>query len=538
MGFRPMASSQKNAAFFWLLLLLLASCSIPSFVASSFVTGSRTTTGTAFISHHRDGGTTRQLRGRTRQRSPWQHNNKSALRRQSAAATAEDHNSAYSDDAPITTGGVAKRGMSVTLASVYFTVMAAKCALPAALSLLTAASTGLTFAPTSPPQQAFPKLFFLSTLAIAAGKLVLGPLIDHLGGVLSLQIALSALALNLMVIANCQSFAVFAASWICVDFVFSSCWAACINAIHQSFSPERWPQQISNLAAASRVGNAVAFTFFASLLRYFGPRTKQAWRPIFAISSLLQILPIVLLTIFGKGESSTGPTAAPSRPVGLAATPPKKPSLTQSLATVRQELTRLDFWLHLISRSALMVYASFLLFVPSLLTHVYGATPAAAAQVGSIYALGCLLSVTVGSRVYAHLSHRTKFGTLAGLLSAATLASALQWGHMIETWTLSAASSAASFFLWGFAFAIPFYLPPSLYALERGGRESSATIADAFDVAGFALLAAFNGYVGGVAQQSIRGAWSSTFAMTTACAVTSLVALSWVSCREQPQPKR
>jgi hypothetical protein len=34
-------------------------------------------------------------------------------------------------------------------------------------------------------------------------------------------------------------------------------------------------------------------------------------------------------------------------------------------------------------------------------------------------------------------------------------------------------------------------IPPSLYALSRGGTESSATIADVFDIGGFALLAAF-----------------------------------------------
>lgn len=40
--------------------------------------------------------------------------------------------------------------------------------------------------------------------------------------------------------------------------------------------------------------------------------------------------------------------------------------------------------------------------------------------------------------------------------------------------------------------AIPFYLPSSMFALKRGGKDGSATIADAFDVCGFGLLAAFN----------------------------------------------
>ena len=50
-------------------------------------------------------------------------------------------------------------------------------------------------------------------------------------------------------------------------------------------------------------------------------------------------------------------------------------------------------------------------------------------------------------------------------------------------------------FLWGFSLAIPFYLPSSMFSLKRGGKEGSATIADAFDVCGFGLLAVFNGFV-------------------------------------------
>ena len=73
--------------------------------------------------------------------------------------------------------------------------------------------------------------------------------------------------------------------------------------------------------------------------------------------------------------------------------------------------------------------------------------------------------------------------------------------------------------------SLVFLVPPSLYALSRGGVKSSATIADVFDIGGFSLLAVFNGYVAGI-NHSTPAAWKPTFTVTTACSAISLVAVS------------
>lgn len=78
--------------------------------------------------------------------------------------------------------------------------------------------------------------------------------------------------------------------------------------------------------------------------------------------------------------------------------------------------------------------------------------------------------------------------------------------------------------VWGLGFAVPFYIPPSLFALKRGGVESSATIADVFDIGGFALLAAFNGFVAGIDHAS-KAAWIPVFLQTTIAAAISLASL-------------
>lgn len=417
------------------------------------------------------------------------------------------------------------RGMSIALAASYFTVMGAKCALPAVLSLLMSPKTGLTFSSSlGNAQLAFSRLLFLSTIAVATGKLLLGPVIDHFGGILSLKVALASLAGLLGIISFSQSFTIFAAAWILVDFIFSSCWAACINAIHQSFPKNEWPGHVANLAAAARTGNAAAFALFAYLLHHLESSIKQPWRIVFRVSSAVQLIPVLLLSFCGR--------PALSQTVGSVSIVPKKPSFRASVATLRNEASRLDFWLHLLSRSVLMVYASFLLFVPKLMTDAYHMSAAVGSQVGSVYALGCLLSVSTGSQFYARLGRKGQLRANIVLLGTAICSSMAQLAHMSGYWNLSPEASALSMFTWGLAFAIPFYIPPSLYALARGGTKSSATIADVFDVAGFGLLAVFNGYVGSISH-STPAAWIPTFRITTTCAAISLLALSLTGLREK-----
>jgi len=94
-------------------------------------------------------------------------------------------------------------------------------------------------------------------------------------------------------------------------------------------------------------------------------------------------------------------------------------------------------------------------------------------------------------------------------------------------------------FVWGFAFSLPFYLPSSLYALARGGRECSASIADCFDFVGFALLAFFNRYVASIEQHANPASWIGCFQLTTACSVIAMLTQSWaVYLEHHPNKKK
>lgn len=437
--------------------------------------------------------------------------------------------------------------MTAALFGTYFSVMGAKCALPSTLALVTSDESGLTLQNLdSTPQQIIAKVLTLSTFAIAIGKFFLGPIIDRYGGVLCLKVALSSLMGLLAIISATNSFKTFSIALVCIDFIFSSCWAACLNAVHHSFRQEQWSSCIGVLAVAARIGNASSFFFFASLLQWTQQRRitsggliGQSWRNVFWASALMQVFPLILLVAISRDKMNssihqnndlistandndeiTALSHAPDKNLPI----PSKPSIRKSLQTVKEESRTFTFWMHLLSRSCLMIIASFLLFVPSYMTNAFGLSSAASARVGSIYALGCLLSVSVGSKLFPMMTTRGKVISSIGSLGIVILVSVLQLLFISGSINISALGGTVSMFLWGVGFAVPFYIPPSLYALKKGGKESSATIADAFDFTGFLLLAAFNGFVAS-RQQEILSTWFVPFIILTVCGTISLVSL-------------
>jgi len=376
--------------------------------------------------------------------------------------------------------------MSMALFASYFTVMFGKCALPSTFALITSKDSGLVLQNANAiPQQILAQILTVSTIAIAVGKILLGPVIDKYGGVLSLKVALTSLLGSLLVISSTSSFRIFSIALICVDFIFSSCWAACLNAIHQSFSLEHWSSSIGLLAVAARIGNAAAFFFFSSLLQWSqqlpGDFVGQSWRNVFRAASLIQIIPIVLLMFAYKGVDDTivrnNLIEEENLPLSDAKSVsfPRRPSIRESIRTLRKESHTVAFWMHLLSRSCLMIVASFLTFVPSYMTNAFGLSNAAAAKVGSLYAIGCLISVSIGAKMFSTLNMRGKITSTICYLGTFILSSSLQLLHISGIMNISTLVGIVSFFLWGIGFAVPFYIPPSLFALKRGGKESSAT---------------------------------------------------------------
>ena len=423
-----------------------------------------------------------------------------------------------------------RAAIAMTLSLAYFTVMGAKCALPSVLPLLVdtgsrsdsgggGSTRGLIFTIHQDPTTSMQQMLTYSTLAIAFGKLLLGPIIDRNGGSTSLKVLLSLLMILFGSLSINSSYTTFAFVYIMIDFFFSACWPAAIHTIHEFFPSNEWGKLIGQLAMGARAGNAISFWLFAQILHFFQQtQTKQQqglflssswwnylqhqpWRPVFALSGLIQLIPLSLLFLWCRpkyryiDDIMTRPPLAPetlttttsTTTLGTTAimedatmgftnnegvnarmeTPPEHEQLQQqqqsntttnnanhnenhvvtgeqqqkqvsesssasttttttgSVAAVAmslssfsqtwkiviQEMQRLEFWFHWINRSVLMVYASILLFVPTILCQLYQTSSSFGSHVGSIYALGCLLAMLLGSQRYSTLATTTRTPT-------------------------------------------------------------------------------------------------------------------------------
>ena len=367
------------------------------------------------------------------------------------------------------------RGVSLSLFLTYLSVMCAKCALPTTLSILILPNSGLLHSNTGLTRHGMiSRLLALSTVAIAMGKLLLGPIIDTLGGVLSLQIALSTLLICLGCIGfgatTCPTLTTFACYWIIVDFAFSSCWAACVKTIRDTLPETNWVKEVGRLAMAARIGNALGFAFFASLLQWTitgvaAPSTAagsiEQWRWVYRAAALIQLIPLMMLTHYGSGITKKAMSTY-KRDDSVTTS-----RLNQSLSILRYQTLKPEFWLHLISRSIIMVLVSFLLFIPSFMAQCYGMTSSSSARVGSLFALGCLLSVSTlseksfpsagmittvprGSRmIQAH--YRRKACSMLAFVATSTLCLLIQTIFLQGTISLPPLIGSLLMFLFGFS---------------------------------------------------------------------------------------
>lgn len=384
------------------------------------------------------------------------------------------------------------RGISLSLFLTYLTVMGAKCALPSTLAMLTSPNSGLAHRHALLSRQdVMSRLLALSTVSIAAGKLLLGPVIDSLGGIRSLQIALSTLCICLGSIGlgtqTCPTLTAFAVYWIIVDFAFSSCWAACVKTIRDYLSEERWAKEIGRLAMAARMGNAISFAFFASLLQWASSKavthTQSAatvqvdasWRWVFRASGVIQLVPLLMLSYFGRKGKSDNILDEDKQ---FKSTP--KSTLKQSLAILYQQSRTLEFWLHLISRSIIMVLVSFLLFIPSYMSQCFDMSSASSARVGSIFALGCLLSVsTLAEKTYPSTDTKTSRGRssislyrkkayfMLAFLALATICLMIQTAFLRNMLHLTPALGTFLVFLFGFSLGKQSHCNFSFYCYKK-----------------------------------------------------------------------
>jgi len=115
-----------------------------------------------------------------------------------------------------------------------------------------------------------------------------------------------------------------------------------------------------------------------------------------------------------------------------------------------------------------------------------------ASKAAATFACGSLVSNLFGSRIYNKLENSTKifsialfnfFGTILPLLLALKAMNILAFSNFFALLILT---------LYGACWALPFYIPPGVYALTVGGTEHAAFITNLFDGFGFIIAAFFS----------------------------------------------
>jgi hypothetical protein len=223
-------------------------------------------------------------------------------------------------------------------------------------------------------------------------------------------------------------------------------------------------KEVGRLAMAARIGNALGFAFFASLLQWtitgVSAPSIEEWRWVYRAAALIQIIPLTMLTHYGSGVTNKGMTY--KREASVTAS-----RLDQSLSILRYQARKPEFWLHLISRSLIMVLVSFLLFIPSFMTQCYDMTSSSSARVGSLFAMGCLLSVsTLSEKTFPSVGkitngpresrliqvhYRRKAYSMLAFLATSTLCLLIQTIFLRGTISLTPLIGSLLIFLFGFS---------------------------------------------------------------------------------------
>jgi len=124
-----------------------------------------------------------------------------------------------------------------------------------------------------------------------------------------------------------------------------------------------------------------------------------------------------------------------------------------------------------------------------------GMSAAAASSSSGAFALGSLSASLLGSRYYHTLSSPAKIRAVAAANCVGVAIPALLSAHalmLLPATLLSSPVVLALLTLWGAAWALAFYIPPGVIALQIGGQHHAALVTNLADGAGFAVAAIFS----------------------------------------------
>jgi MFS family permease len=168
----------------------------------------------------------------------------------------------------------------------------------------------------------------------------------------------------------------------------------------------------------------------------------------------------------------------------------------------------------------------FLIFLPLYLASFEGVSSAQAASWASAFPIGCLLALFAAGFIYDGVSRKGRIGLLGGLLAATSVCVAALWclkGLPMIPDSFKFPLAIVILFFYGFTLAPTYYLPPSVFSNEFGGKHSGLLV-------GLVDAAAFSAsmlYLVAGGRMVVTWGWQSVIGLFLVIAVVATLITIW-----------
>uniref|UniRef100_A0A7S0P042 Major facilitator superfamily (MFS) profile domain-containing protein n=1 Tax=Calcidiscus leptoporus TaxID=127549 RepID=A0A7S0P042_9EUKA len=311
------------------------------------------------------------------------------------------------------------------------------------------------------------------------GKVLGGLITDAVGGWTLLVAVFICFTASSFVLTTTTSVATFGAMWWLNSLAYTVTWGAACQIIGASYEVSERPAQLTRIASASRFGASLGSMFFGRLLKA-GLHWRQALMPTGIVQALLAVL--CTLTLFARrGAGKESGTAAQIDASKAAPPPPSRSAAWAHVATI-------DFWLMFIPKIVIFTYTQFFMnFLAPYLHSSFGYSHGDATTLAGLCSGGSVIGLLViGDRVYKKMSLDRQAALVFFLVLVCLLISALLAFSAALPFDISPLA-VPLLFVWGLAYALPFYLPPGEFALRIGGKTAAALFTNLFDAGGFTV---------------------------------------------------
>ena len=384
----------------------------------------------------------------------------------------------------------------VSLYAGYAVFMVLRMATPAVGATMTSPDSGLGITTSD-----WGKILSMGTVGAVVGKFLGGWVTDRFGGRTAFVGGLAVCTLGIAAFSFSSTVAAFQATLFVALMAKSFGWPGMTRIVGQTFRPAEYGRVWGVLSTSSRAGTLVATFGLGSLL------AVMSWQAVLIIATALGLVATIAFAGVQGYQDEPEPNCqkadTPLSSIVAADHPLHGATLGDALIYMSRSL---QFWLIVVSLSALTIMWDFLLVVPLMLKSMIPVTNSQATMASSAFPLGSLISVFAGGFIFDALSRRSMAWVMGGLLTVATLAvggflSLAELEQLSVGPSVYVGVSVTLLFIFGLCVAPCYYIPMSVFSIEFGGPHVGFLVA-LLDAIAFGVNAVFQWTSGTVAEES------------------------------------